>query len=737
MVDALAGPGGVTALAALTLDEPLWLAGLAAVAWPLWLHLRNARPGPPIWFPSIRLIERAEQQANQRDRWTDRLLLAMRCALIALITLLFAQPVWIRGTPDEFPEPAADSPSPGTDAAVALMVLDRTASMQVADAGRSRFDRARQVAEDLIADLPATHRAVVVVAGLQPESLLPTPTTNRAALTRALDGLLPTAGHTPLVDAVRRGLDVLPDRNALAAVHLVTDRQRAATEGLDELALPGSAVVRVHPVGVATPNLALREPRIEPRSPVVGQVARLSVEIANHGPESVTTPVYLRGVAGATSARLTIPAGEHRSWTVPLRFASTGWRTVTLALPGDALPLDDRIDLPVHVHPPVNVALVAIEPRPMATDPAEPNAAFYLERAVAPNDAGRYQVQRLDLDQLGAAEAPPVTQPRILLLVGDGGLSAEASSAIVQRVRRGAGLVVLSPELRFSDAAAMPLERATARAHRPGVGLTRVADDQPPWRAFTGEALATLLDVKFRRTAEAVASDRAMVSAHWPEGAPALTTASVDRGRIAWLTASIAPGHSDLVRSPAFAPLIHELLAMVEPIHPISPIARPGDPLRIPVAEAIDPTAVTIEGPSSERLPFVARSGTDGTSLELEPAREVGLYAAKVADELVGGAIVLLDPKESDLTTGEIVPHTVDASGAESAGPAAAPESRDATAGSRRPPSLALWPYVAMAVVLLAASELLVASIGRRRPVSETTHAEPDLTPLRGHGEAA
>jgi len=737
MVDGLLGPGAGTTLAALTLAEPLWLGGLALVAWPLWLHLRNARPGPPIWFPSIRLIERAERQANRRDRWTDRLLLAMRCALVALIALLFAQPAWVRGTADEFPEPAADSPSPGTDAAVTLIVLDRTASMQVADAGRSRFDRARQVAKDLIADLPATHRAMVVIAGLQPESLLPTPTTNRAALTRALDGLLPTAGHTPLVEAVHRGLDVLPDRNALAAVYLVTDRQRAATEGLDELALPGSAVVRVHPVGVMTPNLALRGPRIEPRSPVVGQVARLSVEIANHGPESVTTPVYLRGVAGATSARLTIPAGEHRSWTVPLRFASTGWRTVTLALPGDALPLDDRIDLPVHVRPPVNVALVAIGPRPMETDPAEPNAAFYLERAVAPNDAGRYQVQRLDLDQLGAAEAPPVTQPRILLLVGNGELSAEASNAIVQRVRRGGGLVVLSPDLRFGDAAAMPLERATARAHRPGVGLTRVADDQPPWRAFTGEALATLMDVKFRRTAEAVASDLAKVSAHWPDGAPALATASVDRGQVAWLTASVAPADSDLVRSPAFAPLVHELIGLVEPTGPAIAIARPGEPLRIPVAEAIDSAAVTVESPSGERLPFVARSGTDGTSLELEPAREVGLYAAKDADDLVGGAVVLLAPKEGDLTTGEIVLRTVDDSGAESAGPTIGPGSRDAFASSRRSPSVALWPYVTLAVVLLAASELVAASIGRSRTVSETTHAEPDLTPLRGHGEAA
>src|SRR6185437_9779203 len=71
----------------MTLLAPLFLAGLAAIALPLWLHLRreprrSARP-----FSSAMLLRGAPQPLRVRRRWRERLLLALRVLLLAALCL--------------------------------------------------------------------------------------------------------------------------------------------------------------------------------------------------------------------------------------------------------------------------------------------------------------------------------------------------------------------------------------------------------------------------------------------------------------------------------------------------------------------------------------------------------------------------------------------------------------------------------------------------------------------------
>ncbi|MBS0657892.1 MAG: BatA domain-containing protein [Verrucomicrobia bacterium] len=77
------------------LAAPLGLLALLALAVPLVVHLW--RPPPrTVRIGSLRLLREASRPPVRDLRWRERLLLALRCALLAAAALLLAQPLWPR-----------------------------------------------------------------------------------------------------------------------------------------------------------------------------------------------------------------------------------------------------------------------------------------------------------------------------------------------------------------------------------------------------------------------------------------------------------------------------------------------------------------------------------------------------------------------------------------------------------------------------------------------------------------
>ena len=78
--------------------SPWWLAGLGALAIPVALHLWSRRGGRPIRVGSIRLVS-GSPPATRRS-WTiqDPRLLALRCAVLAVLVLALAGPYWVPTT---------------------------------------------------------------------------------------------------------------------------------------------------------------------------------------------------------------------------------------------------------------------------------------------------------------------------------------------------------------------------------------------------------------------------------------------------------------------------------------------------------------------------------------------------------------------------------------------------------------------------------------------------------------
>src|ERR1051326_6928511 len=71
---------------------PWFLAGVAAVGLPVWLHLLRKHRNTPLPFSSLMFFEQRTQSSIKHRRLRYLMLLAARAALILLIALAFAHP---------------------------------------------------------------------------------------------------------------------------------------------------------------------------------------------------------------------------------------------------------------------------------------------------------------------------------------------------------------------------------------------------------------------------------------------------------------------------------------------------------------------------------------------------------------------------------------------------------------------------------------------------------------------
>ena len=129
---------------------PWFLAGLAAVGLPIWLHLLKKHRSVPLPFSSLMFFEQHIQSSIKHKRLRYLILFALRTALVALLALAFAKP-YVHQT--AVPVSRAGE--------VVLLVVDNSLSMRAGN----RLDEARQMARSAISGLRPGQRAQVMAFG--------------------------------------------------------------------------------------------------------------------------------------------------------------------------------------------------------------------------------------------------------------------------------------------------------------------------------------------------------------------------------------------------------------------------------------------------------------------------------------------------------------------------------------------------------------------------------------------
>src|ERR1700733_4467493 len=128
---------------------PWFLAGIAAVGLPIWIHLLKRHRTDPKLFPSLMLFEKREQSSVKHRRLEHILLFALRALMILLIALLFANPFIKRSVT------AADSKH------VTVIAVDRSFSMRAGN----HFQQAKDEANSVLSSVKSGDQAQVVALG--------------------------------------------------------------------------------------------------------------------------------------------------------------------------------------------------------------------------------------------------------------------------------------------------------------------------------------------------------------------------------------------------------------------------------------------------------------------------------------------------------------------------------------------------------------------------------------------
>src|SRR5881628_68900 len=322
------------AAARVTFLHPLALVGLAAAAIPALLHLLERRVPPEAVFPPLRYLSEAERQSARRLKLRHLLLLILRTAVIVLIVLAAARPLFpTQASGGSLHEPTA-----------LAVILDNSASSGLVVDGRPVLDRLKAVARASLARAAASDRLWLVLAdGVAragtPDALVAT-VDSAGISARRLDLTAAVRAAARLVDA-----EPLPARE----VHVVSDLQRTAL-GPGRAGVPrGVRVLALAPPSQAPANRGVGAVRVTDGAATVGIVG-------TPGEGGDAAPVTLR-IRGREVGRALAAPGSTATITLPPLGA--GWWVGEAVLDADELRADDRRLLVWRVAPPARVATPA------------------------------------------------------------------------------------------------------------------------------------------------------------------------------------------------------------------------------------------------------------------------------------------------------------------------------------------------------------------------------------------
>src|ERR1700692_2798550 len=220
------------------LFAPWFLAGLAGVALPLYLHLLKRHKRPPKPVPSLMLYESRVVSSTKHKRLDHILLLSLRLLLLALLILAFANPFINR-----------NAATLSSDRLV-LLVIDNSFSMRAG----TRLADAKDAAMSVLSGKgPA--RAQVAAFGSQLR-LMTKPIADQAALRAAVQAIQPGDGHGNFGELARAVRAMADSVHTPIEFHLFSDMQRGEMSAtFSDLALPGNVKLVTHAVvTTAQPN---------------------------------------------------------------------------------------------------------------------------------------------------------------------------------------------------------------------------------------------------------------------------------------------------------------------------------------------------------------------------------------------------------------------------------------------------------------------------------------------------
>jgi hypothetical protein len=660
------------------LFAPWFLAGLAGLALPFYLHLLKRQTTKPKAVSSLMLYESRTQSSTRHRRLRYFLLLALRVAMLALLILAFANPFINRNA-------AAIAAN-----RLVLVVIDNSFSMRAG----TRLADAKEAAIGVLAGKGAAHAQVAAFGSKL--HLMTQVIEDQGALRAAVQAIQPGDGHGTFGELARAVRGIAAAVNTPIELHVFSDMQRADMAGtFADMAFPANVKLVEHAVATkAQPNWTVES--VEAPGQVWGKDAKpvhVRAVIAGFGTPAAqrTASLVVNGKTIATKP-VAVPANGRASVEFPALEAPYGFSRCEVRIDSaDAFAADDVRRFAVERSDPQKALLIH--------NYGDTRSPFFIGAALSAAAQSAFTLESIAVNE--AADRKP-SNYAFIILSDVNSLSSMLENALTEYVRNGGSLFIAAGT------------SAGARTLIPifGARITETHDyNRLPDRFMavgssdSSYAAVAKADgwqgVKFFYALSVDPGD-ARVIVRLGDQTPLLLEKRIGEGRITLLTTGLDNLTNDFPLHPAFVPFIEQTARYLAGSERQGGSRTVDSYLELRNAKERG-QGVEIIDPEGKR-PLSLSEAASAQSFQLEEAGYYQLRLANGRQDVVG---VNADPKESNLDVisddvlalwqGKDGQATAQAAGANSSGP---------------PPKTpqSFWWYVMLAVFTAAVAESVLAS---------------------------
>jgi hypothetical protein len=636
-------------LIALGFGNLAMLGWLVAACLPLLIHLWSRHRYRETSWAAMQFLLAAMRKNARRLQLQQWLLLALRMLLVALVVFAAAEPYGSQLVASASGEPVHK-----------VLVLDGSYSMAYRDNEQSRFERAKQLAAEIVRNGRSADQFTVILMAQPARVVGGRQAVDRAQVAAQIETLPQNhtaADFAATMSLVHQTLEQPRRQNNLRQeVHFFTDLQRATwTNSTAELSkLAQAAEVYVVDLGQpATWNTAVTSFSASETIVLVDQPTVFDVNLHQFGqkPRKQCVVELLVDDVPVAEQSVDIAAGADCSLRFTHRFRSPGWYKVAVRAADDHLNIDNTrwLVLPVREHIPV-LCVAGYE-----------GAARYVVNALEPNLDGGSPI-RPEIVAEGDLAEVEFTPFDCILLCNVSQLAPREAERLKRYISAGGGLVFFLGDrvlvenynaLAAGDSALVPA-RIGEVVKQSEFRLDPLNYRHPIVAVFRGQEQAGLLTTPvsryYRLEIPQTMPDRQIALAT-SSGDPLIVTAPLGSGQIVLVATDASLDSVDAATGepwtywptwPSFLPIVREVLAFATSGQQRAWQQLVGTPItyraNLSAANQNDGT------PSKQVLPRIVRpdGGTDYVSLQ--PAAMEWVYP----DTLLSGIYSLIGLSTDD-----------------------------------------------------------------------------------------
>ena len=659
------------------LFAPWFLAALAGIALPLYLHLLKRQTTEPKPVSSLMFFESRTQASTRHRRLRYFLLLSLRLLVLLLLILAFANPFINRNA-----------------AAVAsnrlvLLVVDNSFSMRAG----TRLTDAKDAAMSVLSGKGAA-RAQVAAFGSQLR-LMTQPVEDQSELRAAVQAIQPGDGHGNFGELARAIRAMAESVHTPIELHLFSDMQRSQlAAAFSDMALPANVRLVTHAVVTkAQPNWTVES--VDAPGQVWGKDAKpvhVQAVIAGYGTSTAqrTASLVVNGKTTATKA-VTVPANGRATVDFPALEVPYGFNRCEIKIDSaDGFPADDLRRFAVERSDPQKALLIH--------NYGDSRSPLYVGAALSAAAQSAFTLESINVNE--AADRKP-SNYAFILLSDVNSVPSLLENSLTQYVRSGGSLLIAAGT------------SAGARLQIPIFGAriisTRDYNRVPERFMAVGSSDSSYPavaksggwpGVKFFYALNVDPGD-ARVIVRLSDQTPLLLEKRIGEGRVVLLTSGLDNLTNDFPLNPAFVPFIEQTARY------LAGSERQGGALPVDAFLELrnakeQGQGVEVTDPEGKR-PLTLSEAASAQSFQLT---EAGYYQLRLADGRQNEVGVNPDPKESNL---DVIPEDVLALWQGNGGQSSKDASAPGAPASRKTPQ-SLWWYAMLLLLGSAVAESILAS---------------------------